>query len=88
MTGHPRGLERMVTPHPNPGRKRDHRAASALMIADASSLGAVAAIRTRMSRPSSISSAGAPAVDRSFGSGATTTAVNPGEALRSSFRQR
>ena len=75
-------------PYPNPGRKRDHRAASALMIADAKSWGAVAAMRTRMSRPSSISNAGAPAVNRSFGSGATTTAANPGEALRRSFRQR
>ena len=74
--------------HPNPGRKRDHRAASALMIADANSLGAVAPIRMRMSRPSSISTAGADAVNRSFGSGATTTAANPGAALRSSFRQR
>ena len=45
-------------PHPNPARQRDHRAASALMIAEAKSLGAVAAMRTRMSRPSSISSAG------------------------------
>ena len=33
-------------PYPNPGRKRDHRAASALMTADTKSWGAVAAMRT------------------------------------------
>jgi hypothetical protein len=38
-------------PHPNSGRKRDHRADNALMIAVANSVGAVAAMRTRMSRP-------------------------------------
>src|ERR1700736_3151077 len=67
-------------PHPNPGRQRDHRAASALMIADTKSLGAVAATRTRMSRPSSISSAGLATAIRWSGPGATTTSANPAHA--------
>src|SRR5437016_1615535 len=75
-------------PHPNPGRQQDHRATSALMTADAKSLGAVAAMRTRMSRPNSISNAGSPAVDLSPGAGATTTSANPGATVRSSFRHR
>src|SRR5271169_379412 len=62
-------------PHPNSSRKRDHREANALMIAVASSAGAVAAMRTRMSRPSSISSTGPSVRNCSFGSAATTTSV-------------
>jgi transposase len=59
-----------------------------LTIADANSLGAVAAMRTRMSRPSSISMAGRPADVLSSGAGATTTSANPDAAVRSSWRQR
>jgi hypothetical protein len=75
-------------PHPNPGRQWDHRATSALTIADANSLGAVAAMRTRMSPPSSISSAGWPAIVRWSGPGATTTSAKPVAAARRSCRQR
>jgi hypothetical protein len=49
--------------YPTSHRQRDHRAASALMIADARSFGVVAGIRRRMSMPSLISIAAPPAVD-------------------------
>jgi hypothetical protein len=80
--------KRYAAAHSNPGRHRDHRATSALRIAEANSLGAVAGMRTRMPRLSSISGTGTSAADRSPGSGATTTAVNPAAAVRSSFRHR
>src|ERR1700730_4856636 len=85
QAGHPTphvGMARR-DPHPNPGRQRDHRAASALMIADTKSLGAVRAKRTRMSRAGSISSAAEPASVLSSGPGATTTSANPTAAVRS-----
>src|SRR6516164_5074340 len=74
-------------PHPNPGWQRDHRAASTLMIAHANSFGAAAAMRTRMSRPNSISNA-ALVTALSSAPGATITWANPAAVLRSSRRQR
>ena len=75
-------------PHSNAGWKSNHRGAKALITAVTRAAGAVAAIRTRMSRPSSIVSAGTSVPDRSPRSGAITTSANPVAALLRSRRHR